>query len=62
LAIYDILGREITVLQNRLVNAGVHESVWDGRNSEGIIVGNGVYIYRFEAGNQIKSGKVMFLR
>jgi len=62
LVIYDILGREITVIQDGLISAGLHEVVWNGRNKEGTITGSGVYIYKIIAGSHSAQGKVLFLR
>ena len=41
LSVYDMLGREVTVLVNEKRNAGVHEVKFDGSN-----LSSGVYIYR----------------
>ncbi|MBN1295006.1 MAG: T9SS type A sorting domain-containing protein [Candidatus Latescibacteria bacterium] len=62
LVIYDSLGRKVTVLQDGYMNAGVHKTVWNARNSKGIHVGSGVYLYQLSAGNYFNQGKVMFLR
>jgi len=45
--IIDINGKIIkTLVQNRSLNAGQHEFVWDKRSNLGNIVGSGVYEYR----------------
>jgi len=62
LVMYDILGREIAVLEDGVVSAGVHQAVWDGRDKNGQMVGAGIYIYRFTAGSFSSKGKVTFLR
>ncbi len=62
LVIYDILGREIMVIQDGLMGAGLHECIWNGRNKEGIITGSGVYIYKVIAGKHTAQRKVLFLR
>jgi len=62
LVIYDILGREISVLQNGISIAGVHRAVWDGRDKNCDIVAGGVYLYRFEADNNVFNGKILFLK
>jgi len=62
LVIYDILGREMTVIKNGFVTAGTYRTVWNGRDSNGDIVGGGVYIYRFEADNYVINGKILFLK
>ena len=62
LVIYDILGREVSVLTDTFVSAGTYESVWDGRNYRGETVGSGVYIFQLIAGSNKTHSKVMFLR
>ena len=46
LVIYDILGREVSVIQDAMLSAGTHKSVWDGRKYKGEVVCSGVYIYQ----------------
>ncbi|MFC1552378.1 chitobiase/beta-hexosaminidase C-terminal domain-containing protein [Candidatus Latescibacterota bacterium] len=62
LAIYDILGRKIAILQDGMMNVGIHEAIWDGKDLNGVTVGNGVYIYIFNANNYTKQGKIMFIK
>ncbi len=62
LVMYDILGREIAVLEDGVVSAGVHHAVWDGRDKSGQTVGAGVYFYRFSSGSFTTNGKVTYLR
>ena len=62
LVIYDILGREVSVLKDAFVPAGTHDVLWNGRNHRGETVGSGVYIYQLVAGSHRAQGKVMFLR
>ncbi len=62
LAVYDILGRKVTVLEDRVLPAGIHTAVWDGRNEAGLLAGSGVYLYRLKALNFTHFGKVTFVR
>ena len=62
LRFYDILGREVAVLQNGVLNAGLYRAIWDGKDNFGMMLGSGVYIYRIKAGGQTVQGKVMLLR
>lgn len=62
LVVYDILGRKAAVLHDGYAAAGMHEAVWDGRDSYGNVLGNGVYLYKIIAGGNIAQGKVMLLR
>lgn len=49
LTIYNVLGQEVTTLIEDWRNAGTYQVVWDGRNSTGVQVGSGVYLYRLTA-------------
>ena len=57
LSLFDILGREISVLVNGWVNAGVHEVQFDGSE-----LSTGAYVCRLEAGNFVQSRKLLLLR
>ncbi|MFC1606591.1 PQQ-binding-like beta-propeller repeat protein [Candidatus Latescibacterota bacterium] len=62
LAIFDILGRKIASLADENRGPGVHETVWNARDNRGMETGTGMYIYRFDAGNTMKYGKIMQIR
>lgn len=62
LEVYDITGRRIKVLENTNKTAGTHTAVWNGRDEQERIAGNGAYIYRIQAGNFVKTGKMLMLK
>jgi hypothetical protein len=62
LKIYNILGQEIRTLVNERRKAGTYYEIWDGRNQYGTAVSSGTYIYRLQAGNDILSKKMNFLK
>ena len=49
IAVYDILGREAAIIENRTLAAGVHKLIWDGINSRGVPVSSGLYLLRLVA-------------
>lgn len=57
LSIYDMLGREVSVLVNERRNAGVHEVKFDGAG-----LSSGVYFYRLQAGNSVQAKKLVILK
>ena len=57
LAVYDLLGREMSVLVNERKNAGVHEVQFDAST-----LASGVYLYRLQAGDFVQSRKLVVLR
>ncbi|MCK4421004.1 T9SS type A sorting domain-containing protein, partial [candidate division WOR-3 bacterium] len=62
LSIYDNTGRLIKNLVNGTRNAGLNTVRWDGRDSEGNPVVNGIYFYRLSAGNKSLSRKMVVIR
>lgn len=44
--IYDILGKEVRILESEEKEAGSYEIFWDGRNNQGKEVASGIYFYR----------------
>ena len=57
LSVFDILGREVSVLANERKNAGVHEVKFDGSN-----LASGVYFYRIQAGDFIQTKRLLLLK
>jgi hypothetical protein len=57
LTIYDVLGREVSVLVNEKKNAGTYEVKFDAAG-----LSSGVYFYRLEAGSYIQTRKLMLLK
>ena len=57
LSVYDMLGREVSVLVNERRDAGVHEVKCDGSN-----LASGVYFYRLQAGDFVQSRKLTILK
>jgi hypothetical protein len=57
LCVYDMLGREVSVLVSDRRAAGVHEVKFDGTN-----LASGVYLYRLRAGDFIQAKKLLILR
>ena len=57
LSVFDILGREVSVLVNERRDAGVHEVKFDGSK-----IASGVYFYRLRAGDFEQTRKLVLLR
>jgi len=55
--VYNILGREVTVLVNERRDAGVHVVRFDGSG-----LASGVYFYRLQAGDFAQSKKLVILK
>ena len=48
LSVFNLLGQQIATLVNGPMTAGIHETVWDGRDAAGRVLASGVYFYRIE--------------
>ncbi|HSG28465.1 MAG TPA: FlgD immunoglobulin-like domain containing protein, partial [Candidatus Krumholzibacterium sp.] len=60
--VYDISGRLVAVLVDRVMDAGNYRISWDGRNRKGQTVSSGVYFCRLTACGQDVSGKLVLTR
>lgn len=57
LSVFDVLGREVRVLVNEQVAAGVHEVSFDARQ-----FATGMYVYKLQAGNMVQTRKMLLLK
>ncbi len=55
--VFDILGREVTTLVNKELNAGYHEVKFNASN-----LASGIYIYRIQAGKFSSAKKLVLLK
>jgi hypothetical protein len=63
LKIFNVLGQEVrTLLSGQIKSAGEHFAVWDGLNNAGAPVSSGVYLYRLQAGDVVKTRRMLFLK
>ena len=62
LIIYDLLGREVHVLIDKVMDPGYYSTQWNGRNSQGQMVGAGVYIYQIQSNGFIQTHKMLLLK
>jgi glucuronoarabinoxylan endo-1,4-beta-xylanase len=58
--IYDILGREVRKFAIGHQTTGSHNIVWDGRNTFGQIVANGIYLCKLQVGGKSQVKKMIF--
>lgn len=57
LKVYDILGREVAVLVDGVLPAGRHQILFDASR-----LTSGVYVYRLQSGDRVRTGKTTLLK
>lgn len=62
LAIFDSLGRNIRVLEEKKKSPGFFQIVWDGRDKFGRVVSGGIFYARFTANKFVAAGKLIMLK
>jgi hypothetical protein len=62
ISIYNVLGQRIRELISQRMVAGHHKVTWDGRSDSGNMVGSGIYFYHIEAGDFMKTHKMIMMK
>ena len=63
IAVYDIAGRLVRrLLVDKVVDAGDHRLVWDGKNEAGSRVASGVYFCMMRTADEMSGAKLILLR
>ena len=60
--IFDMLGREIMVLEDAHILAGYRSVKWDGKDRNGISVSGGIYFYQLKTASFEQTKKMILLR
>jgi hypothetical protein len=62
LKIFNTLGQLVTTLVSETRPAGAYTVKWDGKNSSGLPVSTGMYVYQIKAGKFSDAKKMLLLR
>lgn len=62
LTVYSIDGRRVVTLLDGLVTPGMHEIPWNGMNSDGAVIGSGVYFARLRSAASAQTIKILKTR
>jgi hypothetical protein len=62
LLIYTLAGQEIRRLADENLPAGRHHRVWDGKDSQGITLPSGVYLYAVKSGSYSETRKMTLIK
>ena len=60
--IFDMKGRLVNSLVNKIQNSGRHYVTWNGKDFSGTNVSAGIYIYQLKAGDNIFSRKMVLMK
>lgn len=60
--IFNILGQRVRMLVGDMYPAGSYQIWWDGKNDEGILLGSGIYILYFNAGDFVQKRRMVLLK
>ncbi len=62
ITVFDILGREIKILNDKVLIPGTYTIRWDGRDKIGLKVPTGIYFYRFNTNAFTDVRKMIYLK
>jgi hypothetical protein len=62
IVVYDLAGREVDVLVDRVFTSGEYQAMWDGKNRIGEQVVSGVYFARITVNDYTAVTKMVLLR
>ncbi len=62
LTVFDIMGREVAVLADGLLEQGQHRYLWQGTDAQGQAMPSGTYLVALRAGSYAESQKITLVR
>jgi hypothetical protein len=62
LRIYDVEGRIVRQLVDKVQGRGQYSQLWNGRNRSGESVASGIYFYQLKAGREVRTKKMVLLK
>jgi hypothetical protein len=62
LTVFNILGQRVKVLVNGVQEAGHRSATWDGKDDLGKEVASGIYFYKLQTDNFVKTKKMVLLK
>lgn len=62
IAVFDVLGRNIRTLADKVFSPGNHAVLWDGTDSTGREVTSGIFFYKLIGKKQTVTKKMLFLK
>ena len=60
--VFNALGEKVKTIINSEYSAGYHSIQWNGTDRNGVSVSSGVYFYRLQVGDFVKTKKMIYMR
>jgi len=60
--IFNLLGEEVALLHDGMMNAGEQHLTWNGHDKAGRQLTSGLYFYRLESANAVLAGKMLMMK
>ncbi|MBW6516188.1 MAG: T9SS type A sorting domain-containing protein [Candidatus Cloacimonetes bacterium] len=62
IAIYNISGQLVRVVVDEVLDAGIHQVVWNGMGNANKPLASGIYLYRMSTDNYVETRKMILLK
>ena len=62
ISVYNIIGKEVAILEDDIKGSGSYSRVWNARDKNGNKLGAGLYLYKITAGVHSEVGKMTLLK
>jgi hypothetical protein len=62
LVVYNLAGQKVRILLDEEMMPGDYQAIWDGKDDNGQRVSSGIYFYRFKAGDNSETRKMIMLK
>ena len=62
ITVYNVLGQKVRLLLNEYQSSGQKSVIWDAKDNAGQEVSSGVYFYTIQAGDTVKTKKMLLLK
>ncbi|MBD3222137.1 T9SS type A sorting domain-containing protein [bacterium] len=62
LDVYDLSGRKVATLVDHVLDAGMHNVVWDGQDDAGRTLASGTYLAKLRSGDQVTTHKLVLAK
>ena len=62
LVVYNLAGQKVRILLDEEMIPGDYQAIWDGKDDNDKKVSSGIYFYRFKAGDNSETKKMIMLK